>query len=106
MHDVQSVHVVESEAELLDNVGGSVFRERTLFLNHVEQITARNQLHDNVVASAIFHELKDASNVGVDRLLEHIQLVRVELLIDIGYLEAALFDDLNSAGHTRFLVLS
>ena len=97
MHDVETVHVVQGKHELLDHVGGLRFRELLLLLNHVEQVAPCDELHDDVVAPGIFHELKNARDMRMNRLLKDLELVFVELLVDVGHLKRSLVDNFDGA---------
>ena len=77
MHYVETVHVVKGEQELLDDVCCLPFRELSLASNHVKEVATRDQLHDDVVAAGVFHQFKDTSDMWMDCLLKHGQLVRV-----------------------------
>ena len=75
-------------------------------LDAVEEVAARHQLHNHIVVAPVLHELENASNVRVVRLFEHLQLVFVELLVDLGHAKTRLLDDLDSARYLGFLMFS
>ena len=54
MHDVLVVHVIQGQTQLLDDVGGLVFLEYTHALDLVKEVTASDELHDDVVTSLVF----------------------------------------------------
>ena len=84
---------------MVDAVSGLCLSELSLRLNHVKEVTSRDQLHDNVVASSILQELVDSRDMWVDGLFENLELVFVQLLVDVCDLETFLFNDFDSAGH-------
>lgn len=106
VHDVQTVHVVERQAELLYDRDGLELRELALVPDHVKEVATADELHDDVVAPSVLHQFKDARDVRVHSFLEHIQLVLVQLLVHVSDHQAALADDLDCAWHTRLSVLT
>ena len=106
VHDVQLVHVVEGQAELLDHGGRLFLRKLLLLLDHIKEVAARDKLHDDIIAPGVLHKLKDACDMRVHCLLQYIQLVLVQLLVHIGDLEASLRNFLDCAGYIRHLVLA
>ena len=72
MHDAQIVHIVKSQAQLVDYAGSLLLSEIPSLLDSIEQISTSDQLHDDVIVSAIFHELEDSSDVGMDCFLQHL----------------------------------
>ena len=71
MHDVLVVHVVQGQAQLLDDVGGLVFLEHTHALDLVEKIAACNELHDDVVTPLVFKQLEHAGDMWVHSVLKN-----------------------------------
>jgi len=68
VHDVETVHVVQGQDDLFDDVGGLRLRELTLRLNHIKKVAASDQLHNDVVASVVLHEFEYPGDVRVDCL--------------------------------------
>ena len=54
MHDVLVVHVIQGQTQLLDDVGSLVFLEYSHALDLVKEVTASDELHDDVVTSLVF----------------------------------------------------
>ena len=55
VHDSKTVHVVECEAQLVNNACRLLLAEFLLCFDHIEKISTGNQLHNDVKVSAIFH---------------------------------------------------
>jgi len=72
----------------------------------VEEVTARDQLHDHIIVARIFHELEDSSDMRMVGLLEDLEFIFIQLLIHLGNLKALLADDLDRAWHFSLFVLS
>ena len=106
MHDIEVVHVVEGQQELLDDVRCVSFREFPPVFNHVEKVATRDQLHDDVVAAIVFHQFEDSCDVGMHRLLQRSKLISVQLLEQFVFLQASLSDDFDGAGYLGLLVLT
>ena len=106
MHDVQPMHVVQREQELLDDRDSIPLSEPMLPPNHVEEVAPSDKLHHDIVAPSVFHQLKDASDVRMDGLLQYAQLILVQLLEHFIALERLLTDYLDRARDLRQLVLA
>ncbi len=91
------MHVVESEAELLDDACHLLLGEVPLFLDRIEKVSSRDQLHHDVIVAAILHELKDSCDVWVVGLFQNLELVFVELFVYLN-IQTFLGDDLDSTG--------
>ena len=70
------------------------------FADFIKKISASDDLHHNIVVLLILHELKNAGNVGVSCLFEHLKLVLVELLVDL-VRQRRLLDELDGANSAR-----
>ena len=88
MHYVQLVHVIERKAQLLDDRSGLPLRECFKLVNLLKEIAAADQLHDDVIVAIVLHQLEDTCDVRVHRVLKHSEFVFVQLLVDIGDLQA------------------
>ena len=77
MHDVLVVHVIQGQTQLLDDVGGLVFLEYTHALDLVKEVTASDELHDDVVTLLVFKKLKYAGDMWVNSILKNSKLVSV-----------------------------
>ena len=106
MHDLETMHVVQRQQELLDNIRCIVLGEASLFTDHFQQVAPRNEFHDDVVVAIIFHQLKDARDVGMKRGLEDLKLILIELLVHLIFPEGRLANDFDGAGNLRLPVLA
>ena len=87
MHDVLLMHEVESEEELLDHISGLHFSKLLHLANLFKKVATQDHLHDDIVVLSVLKELKDASDVGMRSLLEHLKLILVQLLVDLVHLQ-------------------
>ena len=83
MHDILVVHVVQSKAQLLDDVCSLAFLEHTHAFDLVKKISTSNKLHNDVETPLIFKKLKYAGDMWVHCVLKNLQLVPVQFLVDI-----------------------
>lgn len=97
VHDSLAMHVVESEAELLDDACHLLLGEVPLFLDCIEKVSTRDELHHDVIVALIFQKLKDSCNVRVVCLFQNLELVLVELFVHLN-IQTFLGDDLDSTG--------
>ena len=65
MHDVLLVHVVKRQAKLFDHLRSLAFCEGLVLYDLIKKVTARNKLHNDVVISLVFYQLKNSCNVWV-----------------------------------------
>jgi len=80
MHNVQVVHVVQRQNQLLHNVRGLLFGEMLQVADPLEEVAARDELHDHVVVARVLHQFEDACYVGMHGFFEDLQLVGVQRL--------------------------
>ena len=106
MHDVLVVHIIQGQAQLLDDVGCLAFLEHTHALDLVKEIASCDELHDDVITPLVFEKLEYACDMWVHSVLKNSKLVPVQFLVNIGDRQATLADDLDSARHLRLLVLA
>ena len=95
MHDRKVVHVIEGKEELLHHMAGLVLSEGLKLTNLGEKVATVDDLHDDVVIPAIFHQLKYASDMRMNGILKHLKLILVEILVDLVDLKRALLDNLD-----------
>lgn len=104
VHDVLLVHEVESKEDLLDHMSRLRLSELLQASNLCKQITASNDLHDDVVVSLVFQKLIDSSDVGVLDGLQNLELVLVQLLVHLRLIQLSLLDGFDGAGHVSLPV--
>ena len=100
MHNVLLVHVVEGQAELLDHRGCLALIECALLHDLLKEVAAGHELHDNIIVARVFHELKHSRDVRVHCILQHCELILVQLLVDVGDFQALLLDNLDGTWDT------
>ena len=78
MDDALLVHVIEGHQDLLDQVGSVFVGEapavRAYFIHDLQQVAVLEQLHNKVEVLLVFQELEHVNDVGVLKLLEHVEL--------------------------------
>ena len=82
------------------DLGGLTLIKSLLLVNHVEQITPRDQLHDDVVVAGIFHELKDSGDMWMHGSLKHLQLISHKFLVNWSDSKTLFLDNFDGASDT------
>ena len=106
MHDFETVHVVQRQQDLLYDIRCIALGEASLFTDHFQQVAAGYKFHDDVVVAIIFHQLKDARDVGMERGLKDLKLILIELLVHFIFPEGRLANDFDGAWNLRLPVLA
>ena len=97
------VHVVQREENLVDYFGGLIFSETTDIRQFLEQVASTDELCDDEVAVAVFHELEHPHDVGVGGLFEYLQFALHQFHVDFALCQPLLF--YHFYGHRRLSVL-
>lgn len=99
VHDVEAVHVVESQQDLFDDVSSFGFGEALLLPDPVEEAATGDELHDDIVAPVILHQFEDSRDVRVHSLLQRRKLIFIQILIDFVFLQRGLAYNFDSTRH-------
>ena len=75
MCNVLEVHVVEAEHDLMDDVGGLRLGEACELGQSLEELTALDELGDDVVVFIVFYQINDAYNVWMRFFTKYRKLV-------------------------------
>lgn len=98
------MHVVQAEHYLADDVCGLALGEAVEFGQSVEQLTALDNLRNDVVIVIIFNEVHNPNDIGMRFFTENLQLILQQFNIDVLLLNRGLMHDLDGEGLLTVLV--